>query len=159
MQNHTSADTSLNQVSALFKRQWARRIMTGKKVLDYGGGKYDAGIEYVSAYAEMSVYDPFNRDEDHNRQVMTADYDVVTVNNVLNVIDDDSAARSALIAARDKARGGAVLVSVYEGDRSGIGHETKKGWQRCLPAAAYLPMLESVFGRVIRHGKMFECYE
>lgn len=69
MQTIKSAKTSQNQIPALFRKLEAYK---GTTVIDIGGGKYDRGINYlVDQYGmQAAVYDPFNRTEDHNRQVL-----------------------------------------------------------------------------------------
>jgi len=85
--------------------------------------------------------------------------DSVTIANVLNVIDDKEARRDVLMMAEQYAKIGApVLISIYEGNKSGIG-ATPPGrlddWQNNLRTQAYEHEIASVFGGVFRSGKIF----
>ncbi|WP_455390854.1 hypothetical protein [Frisingicoccus sp.] len=45
----------------------AVNVMTGKTVVDIGGGRFDTAAEAARVYgAAVSIYDPFNRTPEHN---------------------------------------------------------------------------------------------
>lgn len=142
MQQFTSAATSCRQVPAIIKagdrlELWHR----GQKVLDYGGGKYDDGVEALAERGvECRVWDPFNRAATHNDAAMLwaqrQGVDAVILSNVVNVIDCNATVLAVLDDAL--AVGPVVYVTVYEGDRSGKGRETSRGWQRNARLAEYV---------------------
>ena len=62
-----SHGTSLAQVPALHKKvKW----VPGTRNLDYGGGRYDHATEFLREKGvENFVFDPYNRDAQHNAEV------------------------------------------------------------------------------------------
>lgn len=96
--------------------------MKDKYVIDIGGGRYDTAVEVAKKYnADVSIYDPFNRSVEHNRMVLGGVYDVAVISNVLNVIDNKDARADVLRCAASLAE--TLLITVYEGDRSGKGKQ------------------------------------
>lgn len=149
-QKYTSKETSLNQVAAVYKIYDFRK---GSKILDYGGGKYDTATEYMRERGVMvTVYDPYNRSDEHNRAAREIVPDYVVCSNVLNVIAEDDVVRHILedIATYNVP----VVITVYEGDGTGIGKETKKGFQRNAKTQTYVPIVSEVFSDVQRKGKL-----
>ena len=71
--------------------------------------------------------------------------------NVLNVIDSDDALNETLEVLACAQN---VAITVYEGDKSGIGRATKDDcWQRNERLATYLPKVQRYFPNAhIRHG-------
>lgn len=120
IQRFTSAGTSINskRVPMLFKRF----CFKGKSVLDYGCGKYPEIIkEFVESQpGKYFGYDPFNLG---NEIPKDQKFDVVTISNVLNVIKEDEVIAEIIKEVTEIA--GTVIVSIYEGDGSGKGRETK----------------------------------
>ena len=69
-QKITSKDTSINKnvYPAVFNRvkDWEE----GTVNLDIGGGKYDTATDYLENFGvENLIYDPYNRDEEWNKDV------------------------------------------------------------------------------------------
>jgi hypothetical protein len=64
-QEYTSEKTSRKQIPKLF-----RKIKLTGVNLDIGGGKYDLVQETYGHEFTNLVYDPFNRSETHNQEVM-----------------------------------------------------------------------------------------
>jgi hypothetical protein len=166
-QRHTSSGTSIKQIAGVFKA-WQRDGGGFQGInLDIGGGKYDAVQAWMSKNGINCVnlvWDKFNRSAEHNDAVLeaVADHggaDSVTIANVLNVIDDKKARRDVLLMAEQYAKIGApVLILIYEGNKSGIGATPPKrpdDWQNNLKAEAYEHEIASVFGEVLRSGKIF----
>lgn len=177
-QKYTSAGTSLNQIPAGFKATYKDKATGVKKPfyadrqgqtnLDLGGGKFDTASEYMKNTYEVEnlVIDPFNRFKKHNMQMydrLFADgrfvgADTVSLNNVLNVIDDDDEmerviARAAKLVKPD----GAVEITVYEGPKEyrGQSRMTKEGqFQRFWATEQYVPFIRKCFDDVQRHGKL-----
>lgn len=149
-QTCTSAGTSVNsrRLPAVYRKFPAR---FGGLLLDYGCGKYIDHIRnVVEVAAKMSYlpYDPYNQPEETNAKtweaVQWAAANVVPVDvvcsNVLNVIDDDDTVRSIVqqIASIAHATGGTAYITVYEGDRSGVGRKTGPDqYQRNQPLEYY----------------------
>ena len=159
-QEHTSAATSLNQVSAGIKYAVSKGLIQPNSLnVDHGGGKFDKGKEHVEssiAGAEFHVHDPFNRSEEHNNAVKktaTSNADYVGMHNVLNVIKEPEERQNALREMKKfmKPKTGIAHITVYEGDRSGNGRisKTDKGggssWQEHRPTSSYVNEIKSVF--------------
>jgi hypothetical protein len=163
-QSFTSAGTCLRQVPALFKWWQARRGFEGVN-LDIGGGRYeevqqwmnDDGIPCVNL-----VLDPYNRIACHNmatlaRVAALGGADSVTVANVLNVIDSEEARSDVLVAAKGYSKPGApILFSIHEGDKSGVGRETRRGcWQNNRRAKDYAGEISLVLrGPIMASGNV-----
>lgn len=162
-QRFTSAQTSINSTKApaVYGMKKAIEAMSGKKVVDVGGGRFDTAKKAARAYnADVSIYDPFNRSAEHNAAVMAGLYDVAIISNVLNVIDSAAARREVVQLAATKAA--ALLITVYEGDRSGKGRQTAAdSWQENRPTADYIEEIAAAlpgwnvqrFGRLIKADK------
>ena len=153
-QQYTSEKTSLKHVPALIQ---SISFKAGTINLDFGGGKYDLASEYLLTQQVVNlVYDPFNRSDLHNDSVLNVlqrhkAYSA-TVANVLNVIKEDSVILEALLQVKSLVRyGGGIYISIYEGNKTGVGKETTKGWQRNEKAKAYLEKVKSVFPNAIRN--------
>ena len=102
-------------------------------------------------------FDPYNLPKEVNEEsnAFIGMCDTSTCANVLNVIKEDGAKEEVLEHSRAMLKTGGVLyISVYEGDRSSIGKESKKGcWQENKKLKEYLPIVESVFGNAeIKYG-------
>lgn len=150
----TSANTSINKrVPALFKKvQWEE----GTVNLDYGCGKYpEYARDYVTKRGVVNIaYDPYNYRKTEDVWFRFK-YNTVTLSNVLNVIESKEARRMVLLTCLDVLRdGGKLYITVYEGDKSGVGRETKKDcWQENRPLKDYAK--EIPYGTVvIKNGLM-----
>ena len=158
-----SKATSINAVASTFGRA---HFEPGSLNLDYGGGRFDSATQALAAKGVKNVvYDPFNRSLAHNLGVRLeiarrGGADTVTVNNVLNVIAEDGALREVVEQAANGLRpGGVAYFLIYEGDGSGTGAQTPKGWQRRQKAAEYGDFLRERFGSVERKGTMWVARE
>jgi hypothetical protein len=156
-QKISSADTSVKQVASTFKRV---KFVPGTVNLDYGGGKYDLGSEFMRTKGvENLVFDTFNRDQNHNdaviERVINSPADTVTVNNVLNVVAEPEV-RDFIIqdAGRYMKPDGTAYFLVYEGDGTGVGKETSKGFQNNAKTQTYLPAINKHFSSVSRQGNL-----
>ena len=156
-QSITSADTSIKQVPAVFKSPLFRKT-PGQRNLDIGGGKYDLGRDYLAQHGvESHVYDPYNREPEHNEAVLKRfndkPADSVTATNVLNVIQHPHHRAGVIeMAHRHLDDNGHAYFGIYAGDRSGQGKQTSKGYQNNLPASAYMDEVQRVFPHVQRKG-------
>jgi len=156
----SSADTSLQQVPALFK---SSTFVPRGKNLDIGAGKYDLGKQYLErerGVTESVPFDPFNRDADTNRSAVERlqsgeRFSTTTIPNVLNVIAERSARDNVILqAARALQPEGVAYFQIYEGDRSGSGRETSKGYQNNKKTSDYLDEVRQHFREVRTSGNV-----
>lgn len=160
MQTLTSANTSVNRskLPAVFRKADLSALL----VFDYGCGKF---TDHIDAYLRPKhhvylPYDPYNQPDDVNKFAVTlvinamhARYPVdVVCSNVLNVINSEAEISRICHHIEEivTTTGGTGFVTVYEGDRSGVGHQTgKDSYQRNAPLRDYLRFFHSA---VIRNG-------
>lgn len=168
-QQFSSAGTSQSQIAKGFATVakhvgWQR----GATNLDLGGGKYEHGVEFLKKHGVTShVLDPYNRSAEHNSNVSKTvksrgGADTVTVFNVLNTIKEDSAHKQVLETAKQHLKpGGRLFLSVYAGDKSGVGRQTKKdSWQRNQGLGDYLSTVQTVFpNAAVRNGIIHATHE
>ena len=91
-QKYTSKNTSVNKTKlplVYSKIDWSK--LKGKKVLDYGAGKYTDHIrEFLKSYKiKYFPFDPYNCSDKENNAALHANVDVIICSNVLNVILED----------------------------------------------------------------------
>jgi SAM-dependent methyltransferase len=162
-QAFTSENTSRNQIPALFNSPAFER-KRGSRNLDYGGGAFDKGSEYLAQEhgVDSQVYDPFNREKEHNDFVLTGfkkePADTATVANVLNVIAEPEARLHAIKQVHNHIKpDGKAYFTVYEGDGkekgSGNSRMTRDGWQEYRPTHSYVEEIKQVFPDVRLSGK------
>lgn len=156
MQKYTSANTSINckKCPAIYGMKKAIEIMKEKSVIDIGGGKYDTAIGKAEEYnASVSIYDKFNRTKKHNEKVLSINYDVAIISNVLNVIKEKEERQKVLLLAKEKAE--ITLITVYEGNGSGVGKQTSAdSWQENRKTVDYMPEISDIFDKVERYSKL-----
>ena len=113
------------------KARKAHLIKAGDVVLDYGCGKH---TEHLQKYLEnigafFNGYDKYNQPSAINNHSlmygMNTGYECVLCNNVLNVIDGYTEMERVIVKCVSMAKRCAVF-TVYEGDKTGIGKQTKK---------------------------------
>jgi hypothetical protein len=148
MQTLTSANTSINKnrVPSIYNMHDAHEAMKNKLVIDIGGGKYNNAISHAKERfnADVSIYDKFNRSDEHNAEVLDRSYDVAVISNVLNVIDSSTERRNVIALALFKAK--TVLITVYEGNKSGIGKQTGVDqWQENRATKDYVKEIKDNF--------------
>lgn len=154
VQKITSAGTSVNMLPRLFNKMPAGSALfeRGSINVDIGGGKFETATKFLHARGVHSfVYDPFNRDEAHNDKVWAyfisqGRADTATLSNVLNVIQRKFDRLSCLgVAARAIGHEGTCYITVYEGDRSGKGRKTTRGYQLNRPTKRYVSEIGNIF--------------
>ena len=149
-QNYTSARTSMNARN-LPKVYSNVSFPRHQIIFDYGAGKFTDHIRAAFPDNAYRPYDPYNQPDSVNRDsvyyvlaAMRARFPVnVVCSNVLNVIDDDATVRKIARHIREivTASGGVGYVTVYAGDRSGVGRQTGPDqYQRNQPLRDYLPL-------------------
>jgi hypothetical protein len=155
LQRISSKATSVKQISAIFKSPKIFDLKEGSVNLDIGGGRFDLGTDYLrnERGVENLVFDRFNRSSEHNKEVLSrvqeiGGADSATVANTLNVIEEPEARRHLIQQSYGfTKKGGKVFFQIYEGDRTGAGGETTKGWQNNKKTLEYIPEIEKVFGK------------
>ena len=154
-QRYTSADTSINTTKLPFLFSHLESLI-GKAekpnhyILDIGCGKETAHIyEKVKSLGWGYIgYDPYNQTEDEQNIARLGmalfPISIATLSNVINVIDDDQAIIEAIRMGISHAISHTALVTIYEGDRTGVGRVTKRDcYQRNMKRKDYLPLFES----------------
>lgn len=156
-QTYSSAATSINstKLPAVYTRVSDSAYQWADKLLDYGCGRY---IDHLIKYAtergcSWFGYDRFNRSEAENHEALerfaenSSARRIVVCSNVLNVIDSDEViAGIAGFLTACAISGMAVMVTVYEGDKSGISRPTKTDcYQRNEKIVNYLKYFDKSF--------------
>lgn len=166
-QAHTSANTSVNATrSPAIARLVEKHVgwVSGTTNLDYGCGRYPEHLtQYLKERGVRNLpFDPFNLGSEENSSTLevmqTVDVATVTLSNVLCVLSGE-ALRGAVIRSCHQylMSGGRLFVTVYEGDGTGRGRETKPDcWQENRRTSSYIPEIEEIFGvgTVRRYGKL-----
>ena len=160
-QEFTSKDTSINKAKlpAIYKMV---SFQPGQVVLDYGGGRYDNGSEYLAELGATGlVYDPYNREASHNRNVIkqireNGGADVTLCSNVLNVIKEPEARLTVLKNIRKLLKpSGKVYITVYEGSGTGEGKQSQEdAYQLNRKTKDYMDEVRMVFPDAQRKGKL-----
>lgn len=156
MQKYTSKNTSINskKLPAIFGKVARHYGWTQSSVnFDIGGGKFDNASTYLKEQYQVEnlIFDPHNRSDSHNatiiRSLSLTPADTATISNVLNVICERDIQKSLIQLAHDNLKvGGLLFITVYEGNKSGIGKQTGKDqWQENKRLCDYKVLIEEVF--------------
>jgi len=138
-----------DQVPSLFKSiKW--RALTVN--LDIGGGaREDATLYLAEKGVKNVVYDPNARSAEHNYEAITGVMRIggshsVTLANVLNLIPTWKDRDAILYYSKFLARSNApIYIGVFEGNKSGRGRMTDKGWQANLELSEYRSAISNRF--------------
>lgn len=135
---YTSKNTSVNAKKV---PQGFHLLYPFGNVLDFGCGKYwKINKKYVEDRgAKYTPYDPYNVKDNIDLEKHKGEFDTIYCTNVLNVLSDQNDLVKVIedIAKLLKVNGIAIF-TVYEGDRTGQGKETKFDcWQRNLKTKSY----------------------
>ena len=148
-----SPKTSRNQLAGGFKKiDWANI----NKNFDVGGGKYDKGTKYLkSKGVENVIYDLYNRSDLHNALAwrISDDTEISTLFNVLNVIPTKKE-RIHLLRKAERKNTHKIYITVYEKNKTGIGEETRDGWQNNMKLKDYLPEVQEIYPGAYIKNKM-----
>jgi hypothetical protein len=155
-QTTTSAETSRPQIARGIKLAMKYAAPWAEVLLDFGAGKYNHGRDFVESMGHIYLaYDPYNRSEAENRYALAIAMkhcDIITVNNVLNVLDAPHIVHSVLAQIELIASSNTtVIFTVYEGDKTGKGKYTKCGFQMNWKLEQYIPYIEAHFENVGIH--------
>ena len=162
-QEFTSSETSINakKLPTTFNQvEWEE----GTTNADIGGGKHDNATAHLETKGVKNiVIDPFNRSPAHNKdainQVRGGQTDTATVNNVLNVIKEESGRAKVIAQAADAIKqDGTAYFKIYNapGDKAGP-TQGGKSWQNRRAAQTYMPEIEKSFGTATRRGDLIEA--
>ena len=160
MQTFTSSATSINR--SKLPAVYGKTCFSACFVLDYGCGKFTDHIRDCLRRqgCVLLPFDPYNQPVHVNLVSMNlvdrckkehVPVDVVC-SNVLNVIDSDGEASRICHYIEQVVgdTGGTAYVTVYEGDRSGVGRQTGRDqYQRNEPLREYLRFFHNA---TIRNG-------
>lgn len=167
MQEITSKNTSVNKLAAFYKKAIKTGIIKPENiVLDYGCGK---NFDCLSKFADENNFavigfDPYHLDNEANKTALhhanLKHVDFVACNNVMNVLQDSAlkllVLRLRVIRLKYKIP---VYFTVYEGDKTGHGRETKKDcYQRNNKAARYVEYLKDFFDSVTIKNGIIKAY-
>ena len=157
-QNFSSKGTSINKTKlpSIYRKLGSK--IQGKRVLDYGCGRY---VDHIEKYLESMhcypfFYDPYNRPEEENykwiRECGYQNDDVAICSNVLNVIDDEKTITGIIHVLGFFAK--ESYITVYEGDKTGNGRQTGPDqYQRNEKASAYLERIQKLgYWAELRNG-------
>jgi len=136
-QKITSAATSINTLNTVYKLI-KDKYPIASLIFDYGCGKYNTNKEYAEECGyEWIGYDPYNRSEKENKKCFSRleqcfwHPSAIICSNVLNVLEDVNLISSVLNDIHDYANDNTdIYITIYEGDKSGVGKVTTKGYQR-----------------------------
>ena len=129
IQTHTSKNTSINKER--FPRIYTHinwDYLKGMRVLDYGCGRYTEHIRKLMWLYDIDWYgyDPYWRVEFLNEEALHCNPDIVVCSNVFNVLDNYRDVTRIHDYIRYKLHPIYFFYTVFEGDKSKIGKETKK---------------------------------
>jgi len=113
------------------------------------------------------VYDPYNRSYIHNKTVINyfrekQGAEIIVCANVLCVIKEDEIIFDILEKIRSivsKKVGSKIYIQIYEGDKSGVGKLTSKGFQRNEKSVEYYKFISMTFDDIAdikRKGNIYE---
>ena len=180
MQKHSSKNTSINTVwlPTVYKRvRWGHynHYADDYHVFDIGCGRLETQRmiqELMDGYniKHFHPWDPYHESIGDKMQTIRAMKDisinkVIICSNVLNVIDNDTDLNKLIKRICDMSviqepngiyRMNPVYITVYEGDKSGIGRQTKKDcWQRNERLIDYLSRFNDYIKHKYNHNANF----
>lgn len=160
----TSRNTSVNKdtVPAIYKKLAIRGVY-GTHIFDVGCGKWTKHIESFAKANAICTYwhgfDPFNQTREHNNKITKIAWDekyktnkeknpnMFISSNVLNVIcgyDRKREYLQSIFRLMDECD--ECYITVYEGNKTGIGRETKKDcWQENKKLIDYFQLVNEAY--------------
>ena len=142
IQTHTSKNTSVNKenLPRIYTHiNWEK--FRGEKVLDYGCGRYTEHIRKLMWLYDIDWYgyDPYWRTEFLNEEALHCNPDIVVCSNVFNILDNYRDVVRIHDYIRYKLCPTFLFYTVFEGNKTGIGKESRKDcWQRNETLEDYL---------------------
>ena len=165
IQEISSANTSIKTLNRVYK-EIVGQYPRATTILDIGCGKYDTNMEFAQEHDFIWFgIDPYNRTEEWNEDNIKAmtDWcdapDIIMCNNVLNVIKENNIILHILNqiygCAGDETD---IYITIYEGDKSGVGKVTTKGYQRNQKVNTYKSLISEFFDIVgTINGNIIKC--
>lgn len=150
-QKYSSADTSISTINKIYKLLPQLGYKRETIILDFGCGKYNKNKEEAEKHGfRWFGYDPYNRSEMDNELTLKlmklVKPNVIMLNNVLNVIKEDDVLLDVLGQIYDYAADDTdIYITIYEGDKSGVGKVTTKGYQRNWKLIKYSDFILELF--------------
>lgn len=154
VQEFNSSDTSINsgKLPTVYNKL---EFINGCTVLNYGGGKFDNTIKFglENGFTDL-IFDPFNRTPQWNSEIVKTvnktGVDLAILSNVLNVIKESSVRGFVLeVLANTLDKNKPLFITVYEGNRTGIGKQTSKSaWQENRKLKEYMREIGCHFSHV-----------
>lgn len=151
-QSISSADTSTNVINTVYKKI-VGKYPRATTIFDYGCGKYNSNIDFATEndFIWFGI-DPYNRSAEWNKVNIDAmnkwcnTPDIIMLNNVLNVLKEDSIVLHVLNQVYQFAGDNTdIYITIYEGDKSNIGKVTTKGYQRNEKVSKYVDYICEFF--------------
>lgn len=142
IQTHTSKNTSVNKenLPRIYTHiNWEK--FNGIRVLDYGCGRYTEHIRKLMWRYDIEWYgyDPYWQTDSLNKEALHCEPVIVICSNVFNILDNYRDVTRIHDYIRYKLCPISFFYTVFEGDKTRIGKETKKDcWQRNEPLEDYL---------------------
>ena len=142
MQKYTSKNTSVNitKAPAVYNKVRWDKLPKGVRVLDWGCGRDITLVnDILTQHGLMHIgYDPNWLCEEYNKiaESWLGLAGAFVCSNVLNVIDDDNV---AMDICRRASQHKYFFITVYEGDKSGVGKRSKEDcYQRNEKLKSYM---------------------
>lgn len=161
-QKYKSNKTSVNSITKVYNKF---DFGLNSLILDYGGGRFDTNKNFMESKGhKLFVYDPYNRSNEHNEEVISlvlsyGGADIIVCANVLNVIYEDEVVYYILNDMKKYMHNETIIyIQIYEGDKTGVGRETIKGYQRNLMAGLYYDFINEVYKdfEITKLGNIFK---
>ena len=167
MQNYTSKKTSINKTK--LPAIYSKLNLKDQIILDIGCGKY---IDHIKGYVNSQNglwygIDKYNQTPKHNEKTLEkvekTGVTVIVISNVLNVIDDKRERLNVIDNALDIMGDYSVMcITIYEGDKSGIGRETMRDcFQNNQPIKFYEDEIKKEFPalKIYKKNGMLKIYK
>lgn len=167
-QEISSADTSIKTINGIYKKivgQYPKYTT----IFDYGCGRYDENMRFATEndFVWFGV-DPYNRSVEWNKSNINEmktwgdSPNIIMLNNVLNVVKERFAIEHIVRQVYNYAGENTdVYITIYEGDKSGIGRTTSKGYQRNEKVGKYedyicewFNVVEKISGNILKCRKV-----
>ena len=142
IQNHTSKNTSINKEQ--FPRIYTHinwKHLKGMRVLDYGCGRYTEHIRKLMWRYDIDWhgYEPHWQTDRINEEALHCEPQIVLCSNVFNILDNYRDVTYIHDFIRYHLLPQFFFYTVFEGNKTGIGKETRKDcWQRNETLEDYL---------------------
>lgn len=162
-QKITSAATSISTINKIYKLLPQMGYQVGTTILDYGCGAYNKNKEYANDCNYLWFgYDPYNRTKEYNDSTLlwleNTKPNVIICSNVLNVIAESDVLMDVLGQIYNYAGDNTdVYITIYEGDKSGVGKVTTKGYQRNEKLTNYRDYINKYFKVTDVRGNILKC--